>query len=195
MTPEQQARWEAHCAEFIALEASSSDDDPWLFHGTSQKNALIIVESGFNPRTSYVFVPDRSSDVRAGYVQDCVFWASSFDMALNFACKKANSGWEGFPVIFAARASDLGVGGRLLPDYNTWDYNTDCDEAMYPVDWRDSLKKLGAIAVADCREVPNLQFRAPAELTVLPACFRPGAKDIDPDIPEEEQETSFTMFR
>lgn len=168
MNDKQVLRWHDGLSEILSLQRSSSAHDPWLFHGTSQRNARIIAESGFNPRTSYVFVPDFERGNRHGTVQDCVFWSSTMDMARNFAEKKSNSGYHGFPVIFAARASDLSETGRLMPDFNTWDYNTDCDPSFLPTDWRDSITKLAAIAVADCRIVPNLRMFAPDDLDIMP---------------------------
>jgi hypothetical protein len=167
MNGAQVLRWHDGIIEMRALQDSSSVDDPWLFHGTSQRSAKIIAESGFDPRTSYVFVPDFERGNGQGKTLDCVFWTSSLDMALKFAEKQSHGGYDGFPVVFAARASDLEVTGQLLPDYNTWDYDHDCDPNSLPVDWRDALKKLSAIAVADCRIVPNLRMYAPDDLSAV----------------------------
>lgn len=89
-------------------------------------------------------------------------------MALKFAEKQCHGVHDGFPVIFAARASDVAKAGVLLPDYHTWDYDWDCNPEYRPTDWRDSLVKLSAIAVTDCRIVPNLRVFAPDNLDIWP---------------------------
>lgn len=168
MSDTQILRWHDGLSEMRSLQDSSSPEDPWLFHGTSQRNAKSIVENGFDPRTSHVFVPDFERGNRHGKVQDCVFWALTLDMALKFAEKQSHGGYYGFPVIFAARVSDLSETGTLIPDYNTWDFDWECDPDYCPIDWRDSLTKLSAIAVADCRIVRNLRMYAPADLDIMP---------------------------
>lgn len=168
MTDEQRDHWRRACTEMNVLESSSSDENPWLFHGTSQRNALQIVSDGFNPRTSYVFVYDAIDSLNSGHMQDCVFWTNSVRSALNYASRKSNGGYEGFPVVFAARASDLAHTGRLLPDYNTWNFNTDCDPKYWPTDWHSSLSRLSAVAVAECTSVPNLRLFAPTDINIVP---------------------------
>lgn len=168
MSEAQSKRWSVGLLEILSLQLSSPVEDPWLFHGTSQRNAKIIAESGFNPRTSYVFVPDLERGNGHGVVQDCVFWSSTMDMARNYAERQSRGGYCGFPVIFAARASDLLETGKLIPDYNTWNFNTDCDPDFLPTDWRDSITKLAAIAATECRIVPNLRMFAPDDLDIMP---------------------------
>lgn len=168
MDEKQTLRWHEGLLQLSSLESSSDKEDPWLFHGTSQRNARIIADNGFDPRTSHIFVPDFERGNGQGKVQECVFWTSSKAMALKFAEKQSHGGYDGFPVIFAARASDVSEAGALLPDYHTWDYDWDCNPDYRPSDWRDSLKKLSAVAVADCRMVANLRVFAPDDLDIWP---------------------------
>lgn len=66
MDERQTLRWHESLLTLRALEIGSDSEDPWLFHGTSQGNARIIAEEGFDPRTSYVFVPDSRAATGKG---------------------------------------------------------------------------------------------------------------------------------
>lgn len=158
MTEAQHDRWETLLEEIRSL-LSEETDDPWLLHGTGQDAARSILADGFDPSTSYISCGEPGSAV----VKPCVFWTNSLDMALNFATKRA-----GFPVFLLARTSDVVASGEPVPDLFTWEINADSDEALKPADWRDSLARLKAIAVVDCRHVANLRLVTVEALDVRP---------------------------
>jgi hypothetical protein len=160
MDTDQIRNWAAIETLFREMEATSEANNPWLFHGTSQKSAISIVENGFDAKKSYVYRPGPEPDCSGGDILQCAYWSSSVDMSLKFALNKAGNE-TGFPVLFAAKAFDLAKAGVLVPDYNTWEIDFDCAPDARPTDWKDSLTKLGAIAVVGCGRVPNLQVHCP----------------------------------
>jgi hypothetical protein len=161
MDDDQRCKWTDIETQLRNLQAASDPADPWLFHGTSQKSAISIVESGFDAKKSYVYRPGPGPDRSGGDILQCAYWSSSVDMALKFATKKAGAE-TGFPVLFVAKASDLSKAGALVPDYNTREIDCNFAPDAWPTDWKDSLTKLGAIAVVDCGHVPNLQVHCPS---------------------------------
>lgn len=166
MSDSQVRDWEDMLFKLRIRQKIAGSRDPLLFHGTCQVMAAKIMENGFDPTTSWVTMKDPASGRTIGQ-SPCVYWTNSLPTAENAAGRKSSLE-NGFPVIFAARASDLAKTGRLIPDYCGWEIDTDGDEAMMPKDWRDSLDRFHALAALDCRIVPNLSLNAITPLDVRP---------------------------
>lgn len=167
MDAHQLRRWETIKDAILKLQNESDPADPWLFHGTGQLNALSIIDHGFDPNRSYTCVPDDENDQPRVKMVYGIYWTRHYETAENFACRRS-SVQNGFPVIFAAKKSDLAKSGELIPDYNAWEIDADCAIELRPNGWRDSLLKLGSVVVVSCRRVPNLKFYAPEVIDIMP---------------------------
>lgn len=175
MDASQIERWREMRESLKALEDDGSDD-PWVFHGTSHTAARDIVENGFDPSTSYVYIPGKGPERAGGSVCECVYWTPSFEMANNFAQKHASLS-HGFPTFLVSRLSDVIASGIPVPDFSMWSIDYDNDPMMEPRDWRDSLEKLEAIAVVNCRVVNDLQVWSiePLDVDPYPAVWKANA--------------------
>ena len=167
MDAHQLRRWEEIKVALRNLEAESDPADPWLFHGTCQLRAISIIDNGFDPNRSYTCLPDDENGRPRGKMIHGIYWTSHYETAENFALRNC-SVQNGFPIIFAAKASDLAKSGDLIPDFNSWEIDTDFAQEFKPNGWQDSLQKLGAVVVAGCKFVPNLKFYCPDDIEVMP---------------------------
>lgn len=159
------ARSRAWSAMLDRLRATARSGESVLFHGTSSFRAARILEGGFDPSTSWVPLPTEHGVV--GGAHPCVFWTPLVDMAVSRALRPSPVS-EGFPVILSAPVTAVVASGRPVPDYCAWEIDHDEDPGMLPVDWQDSLDKLGAIAVLGCRQVRGLELHAVAPLEERP---------------------------
>ncbi len=154
MNNKQKSVW-SHLQQAIRdLELKGiNEGDRWAFHGTSQQGAAGIERDGFN----LSWVSTMGLHGQKGPA-DCVYWGTA-DAAIQRSYHYAHED-RGFPVIIAARLSDILSSGTPFPDLCMWEISTDCGEdgTPMPTTWDQSLNSLSAFTVIDGKYVQNLEF-------------------------------------